>query len=127
MLEFFRLFMFGGQISQSVKQVIFRVAERIDSNIVEKFDKAYEDGESMTDINEVLNMNVASVDWTSRTQQDRALLSYVTDGSSMLRGKQHMSIAVDKSRICGLAIANGCFVFPDNTAFWCCPQVRGII
>lgn len=77
-------------------------------------------------IDDRLIVSSAGVKWESKHQVDKALLAYLTDASQMLEGQRHISIGFDKSRICGLQVANGAVVLPTNDAFWLPPQVRSV-
>lgn len=56
-------------------------------------------------------------------KQERALLAYITDSARRMEGQQHISYGIDKSRLCGLQIANGVIALPSGDAFFAPPQV----
>lgn len=103
-------------------QLCHSIGNMLDKSVAGRVDKGIHEEEVQVMVNDCMVLSATGTDWSSKAAVDRSLLAYLSDSFRMLRGQQHISFALDKSRVCGVAVANGCVVLPTNEAFWCVPQ-----
>lgn len=113
----------GDPHSACFRQLVCEFGRVLDDSITTAFDKGVKEQVADVNINDHLMLTAAGKDWSTKSQVERGILAYMTDGYRMMQGQLHISCALDSSRICGLGVANGAIVLPTNDAFWCCPQV----
>lgn len=118
LLGLLMLFVSSARNGDMFKQVVHQVSMVWQTRILQQV-------EGLRNSRCVANLRIGDQVGTSVvSKQDiqRCLLVYWASGRDWARGRQHMSVAVDKSRVGGRAKQNGAVLLSDNYCFWMLPQ-----
>ena len=107
--------------STAFAQLCVGVGSKLDSHMARSLNASSE--KDCAIIDDVVVITSGTANWGTKSQCDRGILAYVCDSSRMWEGHQHYSMAIDKSRVCGYAVANGMVVLPTSQAFYTVSQV----